>query len=48
MEYRFCKYWQSPMLHSMSLVVIFSYYMYLEVAEEDIDQTWKDNNIFRF
>ena len=36
------------MIHDMSLAVVVDYYMYLKVAELDLDQTWKDDNIVDF
>ena len=36
------------MTHSMSLMVFFAYYMYIEVSEWDLYQTWKDENIVEF
>ena len=35
-------------MHVMSLAVVFSYSMYFEVAERNLEQTWKDNNIVVF
>lgn len=42
------KYWHSPILHAMSLAVFIAYYIYLEVSEGELDQKWKDKNIFDF
>ena len=33
MEYRCCKYWQSPIIHSMYLAVVVAYDMYTKVGE---------------
>ena len=32
----------------MSLAIVVDYYMYHEVVEGDLDQTWKDDNIVDF
>ena len=36
------------MLHAVSLSVVVAYDMYLKVAEGELDQTWKENNIIEF
>ena len=36
------------MLHMIYLAVVVSYHMYLEVAEGELNQTWKDDNIVDF
>ena len=48
MKYMFWEYWHSPMLHAISIGVVFDYDMYLEVAEVYINQKWKDKNIIYF
>ena len=32
----------------MSLAVVFDYEMYIEVEEGEINQTWKEDNVFEF
>ena len=48
MEYKCWKYGHSLIINAMSLSMFVDYNMYLEVAEGELDQTWKDNNIVDF
>ena len=36
------------MLHAMYIAVVVSYNIHPELVEGELDQTWKDNNIFDF
>ena len=48
MKYRCYKYWHSSMLNAISLAVVVDYDMFLEVAEGEINYTWKEDNIVDF
>ena len=48
MKYRYWKNWHSPMIQDISLAVIVDSRIFLEVAEGEIYQTWKDDNIVDF
>ena len=48
MKYRYRKNWHSPMIQDISLAVIVDSRIFLEVAEGEIYQTWKDDNIVDF
>ena len=48
MKYRCVNYWHSPILQVMPLEVLFTYEMYLEVAEGELDRICKDDDIVDF
>ena len=41
LKYRSWKYWHSPMLHAMGMVIVIAYDMYLEVSEGKLASEWK-------
>eukprot|EP00957_Ditylum_brightwellii_P121898 9296026-Ditylum_brightwellii.AAC.1 len=46
--YRSQKYWHSPKLHGTCMATAVAYDIYLEVAEGEICQTWRDDNPMNF
>ena len=45
-KYRCWEYWHSPIIHAMYIYAVAACEIYIKVKEGDIDQTWKDDNIF--
>ena len=45
-KYRCWKYWHSPIIHAMYIYAVVACEIYIKVKEGEIDQTWKDDNIF--